>query len=118
MEELYRKLFQADESLERERQLDALFFSLDVYARRKQGRFLRKECGRLNMQDAQSGVGSFDIRTRQVLWKYATMAWRDGWPTARASAENAESEEEEEVALNIAPLPNIAPGVAVICAED
>ena len=93
MEELYRKLFQADESLERERQLDALFFSLDVYARRKQGRFLRKECGRLKMQDAQTGVGSFDIRTRQVLWKYATMAWRDGWPTARASAEIAESED-------------------------
>ena len=56
-----------------------------------------------------TGVGSFDIRTRQVLWKYAAMAWPSGWPTARASAGNAESEdEEEEEAPIIAPLPKEA----------
>ena len=33
------------------------------------------------------------------------MAWADGWPTARDSAGNAESEDEEEEAPNIAPLP-------------
>ena len=60
------------------------------------------------MQHASTGVGSFDIRTRQVLWKYAAMSWQDGWPTARASAGNAESEDDEEEAPNIAPLPKEA----------
>ena len=62
---------------------------------------LSKECGRLNMQYASTGVGSFDIRTQQVLWKYPAMAWADGWPTAHAFAES----EDEEEAPNIAQLP-------------
>ena len=60
------------------------------------------------MKHASTGIGSFDIWTRQVLWKYATKAWQDGWPTALASAENAESEDDEEETPNIAPLPKEA----------
>ena len=55
------------------------------------------------------GLGSFDIQTRMVLWKYAAMQWLDGWPTPRASARNADSEdEEEEEAPIITPLPKEA----------
>ena len=36
------------------------------------------------------------------------MAWQDGWPTARASAGNAESEDDEEEAPKIEPLPKEA----------
>ena len=108
MEEIYRKLFQAEESLERECQLNALYQECSRYVRRTQLTSLSKECGRLNMHYPSTGVGSFDIRTRQVLWKYAAMAWRDGWPTALASAGNAESEDEEEEAPKIAPLPKEA----------
>ena len=108
MEELYRMLFQAEESPERERQLNALYKELGRYVRHTQTTSLREECGRLNMQHATTGVGSFDIRTRQVLWKYAAMAWLDGWPTARASAGNAESEDEEKEVPNIQPLPKEA----------
>ena len=36
------------------------------------------------------------------------VAWQEGWPAARASAGNAESEDEEEEAPNIAPLPKEA----------
>jgi hypothetical protein len=75
MEELYRKLFQAEESPERERQLNALYKECGRYVRHTQPTSLSKECGRLNMQHASTGVGSFDIRTRQVLWKYAAMAF-------------------------------------------
>ena len=60
------------------------------------------------MQHASTGVGSFDIQTRQVLWKYATKAWQDGWPRPLASAGNAESEDDEEKAPNIIPLPKEA----------
>ena len=87
MEELYRKLFQAKESLERERQLNALYQECSRYVRRTQLTSLSKECGRLKMQYPSTGVGSFDIRTRQVLWKNAAMAWQDGWPTARFCGE-------------------------------
>ena len=97
MEELYRKLFQAEESRERERELNALYKECGRYVRHTQPTTLSRECGRLKMQHPSTGVGSFDIRTRQVLWKYAAMAWQDGWPTARASAGNAESEDDEEV---------------------
>ena len=95
MEELYRKLFQAEESLERERQLNALYQECGRYVRHTQPTTVMRECGRLNMQHASTGVGSFDIRTRQVLWKYATKAWQDGWPGALVSAGNAESEDDE-----------------------
>jgi len=90
MAELYRKLFQAEESpeRERERQLNALYKECSRYVRHMQPTSLSKECGRLKMHHASTGVGSFDIRTRQVLWKYSAMAWADGWPTARASAES------------------------------
>ena len=108
MEELYRKLFQAEESLERERQLNALFIECGRYVRHTQPTSLSKECGRLKMKYASTGVGSFDIRTRQVLWKYLAMAWQDGWPTALASAGNAKSEDDEEETPNIAPLPKEA----------
>ena len=108
MEELYRKLFQAEESLERERQLNALFMECGRYVRHTQPTTLLSECGRLNMQHASTGVGSFDIWTRQVLWKYATKAWQDGWPRPLASAGNAESEDDEEKAPNIIPLPKEA----------
>ena len=47
MEELYRKLFQAEESLERERQLNALYKECDRYVRHAQPTSLREECGRL-----------------------------------------------------------------------
>ena len=86
MEELYRTLFQAEESPEREAQLDALYKECGRYVRHTQPTSLTKECGRLYTHHASTGVGSFDIRTRQVLWKYAAMAWLDGWPTGRASA--------------------------------
>ena len=46
MEELYRKLFQAEESLERERQLNALYQELGHYVRHTQPTSLSKECGR------------------------------------------------------------------------
>ena len=108
MEELYRKLFQAEESGERERELNALYKECGRYVRHTQPTTLSRACGRLYMHHASTGVGSFDIRTRQVLWKYAAMAWQDGWPTARASAGNAESEDDEEEAPNIAPLPKEA----------
>ena len=77
MEELYRKLFQAEESLERERQLNALYKECGRYVRHTQPTPLSKECGRLSMQYPSAGVGSFDIQTRQVLWKYAAMAWQE-----------------------------------------
>ena len=77
MEELYRKLFQAAESLERECQLNSLYQECSRYVRRTQLTSLSRECGRLNPQRYHSpGVGSFDIQTRQVLWKYAAMAWQ------------------------------------------
>merc|ERR1711972_1147880 len=62
------------------------------------------------MRHAVNGVGSFDIQSRQVLWKYASMAWLDGWPAPRASARHADSEdeEEEEQALILRPLPKEA----------
>ena len=103
-------MFQAEESLERECQLNALYQECSRYVRHTQPTFLSKECGRLKMHHVSTSVGSFDIRTRQVLWKYAAMAWLDGWPTARASAGNAESEDEEEdeEAPIIAPLPKEA----------
>ena len=107
MEELYLELFQAKESLERECWLDALYSSLEAYVRHKRGTFLRKECGRLNVYEKSSGMGSFDLQTRQVLWKYAAMAWRDGWPTALSSAENAESDDEVE-APKLTALPKAA----------
>ena len=109
MEELYRMLFQAEESPERERKLNALYKECDQYVRHFHPTSLSKECGRLNMQHACTNVGSFDVRTRQVLWKYAATAWLDGWPTGRASAGNAEYEDEgEEEAPMITPLPKEA----------
>ena len=72
MEELYRKLFQAEESVEKERQLNALYQECGRYVRHTQPTTLSRECGRLKMQHASTGIGSFDIWTRQVLWKYAT----------------------------------------------
>ena len=107
MEDLYRELFQAEESHLRECRLHALYSSLAAYALRTQGSFLRQECGRLKADQPSTGTGTFDLRTRQVLWKYAAMAWRDGWPRARASAEIAESEDEEEPP-KIAALPQTA----------
>ena len=86
MEELYRMLFQADESPERERQLNALYKECGRYVRHMQPTSLSKECGRLRMRVARTGIGSFDSQTRQVLWKFAAMAWLDGWPTVRACA--------------------------------
>ena len=56
MEELYRMLFQADESPERERQLNV---------RHMQPTSLSKECGFLRMRVACTGVGSFDSGTLQ-----------------------------------------------------
>ena len=105
MEGLYRILFQADESWERERQVNALCKECDRYARHTQSTPLWKECGCLNMRDDTTGVGSFDIQTRLALWKNAAMAWQDGWPKARASAGNVGSEDAEEEAPNIVPLP-------------
>ena len=87
MEELYRIMFQAVESVQRECQLNALFDSLVSYVRRCTNNVLKQECGRLIKHVASTGVGSFDIRSRQVLWQYAVMAWADGWPIARGSAE-------------------------------
>ena len=58
------------------------------------------------MHDASTGVGSFDLQTRQVLWKYAVMAWADGWPIARGSAGRDESE--DEAAVDIKALPREA----------
>ena len=86
MEEFFRVLFQAEESPERERRLNALYKERGRYVGHMQPTSLSKECGRLRMRVACTGVGSFDSGTRQVLWKYAAMAWLDGWPTARASA--------------------------------
>ena len=73
----------------------------------KQGKHIQDECGRSRPHLPSTGIGSFDVQTRQVLWKGAAMACPDGWPTAHACAENAESEVEEE-APDILPLP-IAP---------
>ena len=64
MEELYRKLFQCEESVERERELDALFRSLDFFVMRCTNKDLKKECGRLKMHDSSTGVGCFDFQTR------------------------------------------------------
>jgi hypothetical protein len=47
MEELYRKLFQAEESPERERQLNALYKECGRYVRHTQPTSLSKECDRL-----------------------------------------------------------------------
>ena len=47
------------------------------------------------------------FQARQALWKSAAMAWRDGWPTGRASAGGHESEG-ETVAPGITPLSKAA----------
>ena len=65
MEELYRMLFQADESPERERQLNALYKECGRYVRHMQPTSLSKECGRLRMRVACTGVDSFDSGTLQ-----------------------------------------------------
>ena len=107
MEELYRTLFQAADGPERERQLNAVYASLEGYVRHTRDTPLRRQCGRLNTRDASTSVGSFDLRTRLTLWKCATMAWQDGWPTGRAPAEDPESES-EAAAPDITPLPKAA----------
>ena len=112
MEELYCILFQDEESPERECRLNVLYKDCAHYVRHTQLTSLSTECGRLNrridMRHAGS-LGSFDIQTRMVLWKYAAMQWLDGWPTPRASAWNAHAEDgEEEESPSISPLPKEA----------
>jgi len=46
MKDLYRKLFQAEESPNRERQLNALYKECSRYARHMQPTSLSEECGR------------------------------------------------------------------------
>ena len=98
MEELYRMLFQEEASLERRRQLNALYKECRRYLRRTQPNSLSKEFGRLK-QPTSFGM-------RQVLWKYAAIAWLHGWLAAGTSTQNAaESEHKEKEAANIIPLP-------------
>ena len=105
MEVLYRELFQERESPERERRLDAVYLSLEEYTRRRHGSTLRGECDRLHGRNAGAGVGSFRMGTRLTLWKWATVAWQDGWPTARAAEGATDSDAE---APGITPLPKHA----------
>ena len=60
----------------------------------------------MRMHDPSTGVGRFDSQTCQALWKYAEMAWGDGWPMVRVSPESEESE--DEAAVDITPLPRKA----------
>ena len=99
-------MFQEEASLEREGQLNALYQECSRYVRRAHPNSLSKECGRLKMQYSPTFLGRFDIRARQVLWTCTAMAWMDGWLAAGTSAQNAaESEDKEEEAANIIPLP-------------
>ena len=92
MEALYRVLFQEHRSPEREGRLDAMYHILEAYIRRRDGGMLRKECDRLREHDAGAGVGSFRMGTRLTLWNWATVAWQDGWPTARAAEGGIDSD--------------------------
>ena len=92
--------------MERERELDALFRSLDFFVMRYTNKDLKKECGRLKMHDSSTGVGRFDFQTCQALWKYAVIAWGDGWPAVRVPMESEESE--DEAAVDVTPLPKEA----------
>ena len=65
MEELYRILFQDEESPERECRLNALYKECAHYVRHTQLTSLSKECGRPRMRVACTGVGSFDSGTLQ-----------------------------------------------------
>ena len=94
-------LFQEEASLERRRQLNALYKECRRYLRRTQPNSLSKEFGRLKQPTS--------FGTRQVLWKCAAMAWLDGWLAAGTSTQNAaESEHKEKEAANIIPLPKEA----------
>ena len=92
--------------------LNALYKECAHYVRHSQLTSLSKECGRLNRRSDMrhaGTLGSFDIQTRMVLWKYAAMQWLDGWPTPYASVRHAHAEDgEEEESPSILPLPKEA----------
>jgi hypothetical protein len=62
--------------------LKHIYESLAAYVKRRHpSKIFAAECGRLNKHDPKSESGSFDIKSLQVMWKYATLAWLNGWPS-------------------------------------